>query len=210
MPAVPDPSDAVTIDLWGDLGCPWCYVGSRRLQLAVARETPGSVAVRWRAHPSALRDGSHPEPPADRLVVAGLEVGLRFDLGRTAPVRDTRLAQRAVLLYEGDSRQRAVLAGLFAAAFEHARDVADPAVVADVTAAAAGDPARTVARRLADGEGEYQLARDARDAARLGVDAVPTYVVGGVVAVRGDQQPATLRRLVGEARRLSSGVASGR
>jgi predicted DsbA family dithiol-disulfide isomerase len=202
-----EPLPVVTVDLWADIGCPWCYVGSRRLALAVAREEPGSVQVRWRAHPAGLREGVHPDQTPERLVTAGREVGLRLDPVRTKALRDSRLAQRAVLLYDGDPRQRAVVSALFAAAFEEGLDVMALGVVVAVVAKASGDAPRTLRTRLDAGEGAEQLARDAREAVVLGVTDVPTYVVGGVVAVRGDQQPAILRGMVAEARRLARGVA---
>jgi predicted DsbA family dithiol-disulfide isomerase len=131
-------------------------------------------------------------------------VGIRFDPARLGVVKDTRLAQRAVLLYDGDPRQRAVVAALFAAHYEEALDLSQLALVADVAAHAAGQPTHQVRERLERGDGSERLAADAREAAELGVGTVPTYVVGGVVAVRGDQQPAVLRAMIAEARRLAA------
>src|SRR5690242_6121020 len=58
------------IDIWSDIACPWCYVGKRRLEQALARfEHAGSVDIRWHAfelNPAAPRS-SEPGPYAERL-----------------------------------------------------------------------------------------------------------------------------------------------
>jgi predicted DsbA family dithiol-disulfide isomerase len=224
----------VTLDFWADLSCPWCYVGSRRLALAVAHEPAGTVVTRWRAfqlHPGLPADADEPAnadtadtdtadtaDTADgerasaagpdhaaaaraRLREAGREVGIVFaDPLLTSPA-DTSLAQRTVLLYDGETRQRAVCAALYAAHFERAQDIASLDVVASVAAQAAGDSPDEVRGRLLAGEGETELAADLLEARLLGVSAVPTYVVGRSVAVQGAQQVEILRALIAEGRR---------
>jgi predicted DsbA family dithiol-disulfide isomerase len=39
----------ITVDVWSDLVCPWCYIGKRRLSRALEQEPAGSVEVRWHA-----------------------------------------------------------------------------------------------------------------------------------------------------------------
>ena len=208
----------VTLDFWADLSCPWCYVGSRRLALAVAHEPDGSVLTRWRSfqlHPglpdggadafsleAALGPAGAPEAKA-RVTAVGREVGIVFDDGRLEVAPDTALAQRAVLLYDGEARQRAVSAALYAAHFERRLDITSLGVVVDVAARAAGDHAAAVEGRLASGEGETELAADLVEARLLGVGAVPTYVVGRRVAVQGAQQVQVLRALIAEGHRLA-------
>jgi predicted DsbA family dithiol-disulfide isomerase len=203
----------VTLDFWADLSCPWCYVGSRRLALAVAHEPDGTVVTRWRAFqlhpglPAAVGDlgaaagPDHASASGARLREAGREVGIVFADPLLKAAADTSLAQRAVLLYDGETRQRAVCAALYAAHFEHAKDIASLDVVASVAAKAAGDSPGAVRGRLLAGEGETELAADLLEARLLGVSAVPTYVVGRSVAVQGAQQVEILRALIAEGRR---------
>ncbi len=209
------PSTLVTLDFWADLACPWCYVGSRRLALAVAHEPDGSVGVRWRSfqlHPGLPDSGADAFSlaEADRVAVLkarvsaiGREVGIGFLDGPLEVAPDTSLAQRAVLLYDGEPRQRAVSAALYAAHFERGLDITSLDVVVDVAGRAAGDRADRVRARLASGEGETELAADLLEARLIGVSAVPTYVVGGRIAVQGAQEVEVLRALIAQGRRTS-------
>ena len=214
-------TSVVTLDFWADLSCPWCYVGSRRLALAVAHEPDGSVVTRWRAfqlHPGLPEDPADPfgpdgqrpaaagppqhVPATTRLREAGREVGIVFaDAPLTAMTVDTSLAQRAVLLYDRQARQRAICAAQYAAHFERGVDIAGMDAVATVVAQASGDTAESVRARLTAGEGDAELARDLLLARLLGVTAVPTYVAGRTVAVQGAQQVEILRELIAEGRR---------
>jgi predicted DsbA family dithiol-disulfide isomerase len=209
----------VTLDFWADLACPWCYVGSRRLALAVAHEPDGSVLVRWRSfqlHPGLPEGGSaafsltehvgSAERAAQlkaRVSDVGREVGIGFLDAPLEVAPDTSLAQRAVLLYDGEPRQRAVSAALYAAHFERGLDITHLDPVVEVAAKAAHDDAADVRRRLLAGEGETELAADLLESRLLGVTAVPTYVVGGRLAVQGAQEVDVLRALIAEGRRLA-------
>jgi predicted DsbA family dithiol-disulfide isomerase len=210
----------VTLDFWADLACPWCYVGSRRLALAVAHEPDGSVLTRWRSyqvHPGLPESGAEAFSLADlvggpaeaaavkeRVTAVGREVGIHFDQARLEVAPDTSLAQRAVLLYGGEPRQRAVSAALYSAHFERGLDITDVDVVSAVAADAADDSEEAVRRRLDAGEGETELAADLLEARVLGVAAVPTYVVGRRIAVQGAQEVEIIRALIAEGRSLAS------
>jgi predicted DsbA family dithiol-disulfide isomerase len=201
----------VTLDFWADLGCPWCYIGSRRLALAVAHEPDSSVLTRWRSfqlHPEAAEgpDAAHPAPAMsaevrERIRRMGREVGIAFRPASLDRTPDTALAHRAVLRYDGEARQRAVVAALYAAHFEHGLDISRPDTVVDETSRAAGESAALVRERLAAGEGETELAADLLEARLTGVTAAPTYVVTGSVAVEGAQEVEVLRALIAEGRR---------
>ncbi len=201
------PPALVSLDFWADLACPWCYVGSRRLALAVAHEADGSVLTRWRSfqlQPGATSDSA----PLDRasvaaVLAAGREVGIVFRRDALDRQPDTALAQRAVLLYDGEPRQRAVSAALHAAHFERGLDLAGLDTVVASTAHASGETQDRVRQRLQSGEGETQLAADLLEARLIGVTATPTYVVPGRVAVQGAQEVDVLRDLIAEGRRCA-------
>ena len=213
------PSTVVTLDFWADLACPWCYVGSRRLALAVAHEPDGSVGVRWRSfqlHPELPDGGADVFSLAEavggadraaalkaRVSAIGREVGIGFLDAPLEVAPDTSLGQRAVVLYDGEPRQRAVSAALYAAHFERGLDITSLDVVVDVAAHAAGDRADRVRTRLAAGEGETELAADLLEARLIGVSAAPTYVVAGRIAVQGAQEVEVLRALIAQGRRAS-------
>ncbi len=137
------------------------------------------------------------------VVDAGREVGIAFG-SRPLPVPDTSLAQRAVLLYDEDARQRAVAAALFGAHFEHGQNLADLGVVVDAVSMAAEDDAESVLHRLRSGEGEDRLVADHVQASIIGVSSLPTYVAGGRVVLQGDQSIETLRALIAHGRALDA------
>ena len=201
------PPTLVTLDFWADLSCPWCYVGSRRLALAVAHEADGSVLTRWRSF--QLQPGVSPaSAPLDEasvapVLAAGREVGILFRRAALDRQPDSALAQRAVLLYDGEPRQRAVSAALHAAHFERGLDLSRLDTVVVTTANASGETEDRVRQRLRAGEGETELAADLLEARLIGVTAAPTYVVAGRVAVQGAQEVAVLRALIAEGRRCA-------
>lgn len=211
----------VTLDVWADLACPWCYIGSRRLALALAHEPDGSVVTRWRAfqlQPNLAADGVPAGPyfrnlfgsdeaaraQHARVSEAGRDVGITFDFKRQTRIANTSLAQQAVLLYDGEIRQRAVAASLYGAYFERGLDITDLCVVAAEAARAADDDPERVKARVTAGESVDRLEADFIEARMAGVSAVPTYVAAGRVALQGAQEVATLRTFIARARALAA------
>jgi predicted DsbA family dithiol-disulfide isomerase len=197
----------VTLDIWSDVVCPWCYIGSRKLAAALAEEEPGSVEVRWHAYQLqpdipvegldaaeyfAARFGG-PERVAqlhDRVAGAAAEAGLtlRFDLQKRAP--NTLLAHRAVAIAPDPG---AALDALFAAHFEQGLDIGDRdtvlRVVPDLDAEA-----------LDRGDGADAVLADLRTAADLEITGVPFFVADKRLAVSGAHDPEILRKLLAAAR----------
>ena len=138
-----------------------------------------------------------------RVSAIGREVGIGFLDAPLEVAPDTSLGQRAVLLYDGEPRQRAVAAPPKPPPFERGLDITSLDVVVDVAAHAAGDRADRVRTRLAAGEGETELAADLLEARLIGVSAAPTYVVAGRIAVQGAQEVEVLRALIAQGRRAS-------
>lgn len=92
---------SVLVEVWSDVICPWCYLGKRRLERAIALlERPEEILVRWRAYqldptaadePGDLRQAIEAkygagafESMTGRLTVLGAEQGIdyRFDLAQ--------------------------------------------------------------------------------------------------------------------------------
>jgi len=191
-------SATVTIDVWADLGCPWCYIGSRRLALALAHEPDGCVVTRWRSF-QLKPDSTLVDVAATEV---GREVGISFDFKRQVKVADTALAQQAILLYDGEARQRAVAASLYGAYFERGLDISDLGVVAEAVAGAADDEPARIRTRIEAGASLDRLEADAIEARLMGISAVPMYVAAGRVAVHGAQEVEVLRSFLAQAREL--------
>lgn len=195
----------LTIDVYSDVVCPWCYLGKRRLEAALRERPAIAVAVRWRPfelNPDLPAEGADrreyltrkfgdPRRLQDshlRLVELGREAGIAYRFEAIRRVPNTRSAHALVAL--AGERQGEVVEGLFRAYFEEARDVGEVEVLAEIGAAAGlGNELRAV---LAARAGHEAIAAQERAAARLGIGGVPFFVLAGRWAVSGAQEPATL------------------
>ena len=204
----------VRVEIWSDVVCPWCYVGKRRFEAALARFAHrDDVAVRWRSFeldPSApaVRDGSYVSrlaakyrvSPAeaqamiDRITGAAAGVGLRmrFDIARPGRSFD---AHRLIHLGAHRGRQDAVKERLLAATFVEGEAIGEPATLARLAVEAGldGDEVRSVLETDAFADG---VRADQRQAAELGITAVPFFVVDRRLGISGAQPPEALGQLL--------------
>ncbi|MCR9148780.1 MAG: DsbA family oxidoreductase [Rhodobacteraceae bacterium] len=204
----------ITLDIFSDPVCPWCYIGKARLDRALEARPDHPFRVEW--HPFQL----NPEMPAggmDRasyleakfggrdgavrayapVAEAAEEAGLAMNLAGIARTPNTLDAHRLIHWAGLEGRQTPVVAALFRAYFAEGRDIGAAAVLADIGAAAGLD--RAMLEMLLAGEADRAeiAARDAHARAR-GVRAVPTFIVGGRHAVEGAQPPELWLRVIDE------------
>jgi predicted DsbA family dithiol-disulfide isomerase len=194
----------LTIDVFSDVVCPWCYLGKRRLTAALARLPGRPVMVRWRPFllDATIPSGGIPrqeyltrkfgspeavEPAHQRLVEAGRaeDIAYRFDLITRSP--NTLDAHRVIRWGESDQRQGQVVERLFRGYFSEGRDVGDRAVLAELAADAGmtGD----VAARLATDEDRAAVEAEIAEAIQLGINGVPCFVFNQRLAAIGAQGP---------------------
>ncbi len=206
------------VEIWSDVVCPWCYVGKRRFEAALARfEHRDRVEVVWRAFeldPSAPpeRQGAYAERLAtkyrvdatearamiDRMVSAGAADGLelRFDRARPGNTFDAHrllhlAAERGV---QDDLKERFLLA-----TFTEGEPISDHGTLARL-AAQVGLDADEVVAVLAGDAYVAEVRADERLAAQLDVTGVPFFVVDGRYALPGAQPPDLLLRVLERAR----------
>ncbi len=192
-----------------DFVCPWCLIGSRRLEIALEDQT--DVAPTWTYEPFLL-DPSTPEEGADlrdrlrrkygdpeplfrRVEAAARESGIELDFSkirRSVPtLRAHTLSRHAV----AKGTQRAFAKDVFEAYFVHGRDISAMDVLLDV----AGRHQFPEKEALAILESPAELARtrdEAAAAAESGITGVPFAVVGGKFAVPGAQPPDVFRKAI--------------
>jgi predicted DsbA family dithiol-disulfide isomerase len=205
------------VQVWSDVACPWCYVGKRRLEAAIARAPSPPVEVVWRSFeldPAAPRV-QPPAPYADRLaakyrttveraremidrmaaVGAADGLSLRFDRIRPGNTFD---AHRLLHLARERGVQGAVKERLLRAYLTDGEAIGEPEVLARVAAEAGLDPGE--ARQVLSGE-EYASAvrADEDEARRLGIHAVPFFVLAGRYGVAGAQPVEALREALARA-----------
>ncbi|CAN5624644.1 DsbA family protein [soil metagenome] len=205
-----DHAKAIEIDVYADLVCPWCYIGLRRLDLALERHVGALVTRRWR--PFQLRPdmpkGGRPWSEFARDKFGGearaaeafqhvTELGgndgidFRFDLVASAP--NTVDAHRLILHARRLGLEWPVAGALLRAYFTEGRNLDDPETLLDV-AQHTGLDREDVAALLASTELHEDVLASQRDAQRLGISGVPFYVLDGRYGVSGAQPPETFLR----------------
>jgi len=202
------------IEIWSDIACPWCYVGKRRLEAAIA-EFPhrDEVSVMWRAFeldPSAPRErdrkvsyverlatkyGTSTEQAAamiDRMTATarGDGLDLRFDRIRSGNTFDAHrvihLAGEKSAHLQDKAKER-----LFRAYLTEGELMADHETLVRLGEEAGLDADR-VRAMLGSDEFTEEVRDDESEAAELGITGVPFFVVGSVYAVSGAQPKEVL------------------
>ena len=200
------------IEIWSDVVCPWCYIGKRRLESALADfEHADEVEVVWRSFqldPSAPRDATESiaahlgskygggveagRQMIDRVTGIAAEEGLAFDYhdAQRASTVDAHRLIHLALAEGGPELQGRLKERLLHAYFVDAQNPADPVVLA-TAAAEVGLSADRVAEVLASDEYADEVAADAARAPANGATGVPFFVVDRKYGVSG-AQPAEL------------------
>ncbi len=205
------------VDIWSDVVCPWCYVGTRRFEEAVARlEGPGVEVVHraFELDPGVPPGGQDLAEylarkfggaqkvamTHDRLDRAADDVGVdfRWDGKRRVNTFDAHRLAAWALDTAGAEVQNDLHQRLFRAYFTDNRDLADHAVLAGLAGEAGLDPDRA-AEVLAGGAYADEVRADERRAGELDIHAVPTFVIEGRWAIPGAQDIDTFVELLGRA-----------
>ncbi len=204
------------VEIWSDIACPWCYVGKRRFEAALADfEHADEVTVEWRSFEldptaPAERPGSHGEHLAEKYgttleeaeamnqrmadAAAGDGLELRFDRTRSGTTFD---AHRLVHLAKAHDRQDAMEERLFAAYLTQGELLSDHATLARL-AGEVGLPADEVDALLSSDRFADAVRDDERTAASFNITAVPFFVVDRRVGAAGAQPPEEMARLLAE------------
>jgi predicted DsbA family dithiol-disulfide isomerase len=194
----------LAIDVLSDVICPWCYIGKRRLEKAIAAfDEP--VKVRWlpfQLNPTMPREGvgrrdyrtkkfgswERSQELDARLVAVGKEEGISFAFDRMEWTPNTLDAHRLIWLAEKQGVQDAVVEALFRAYFTEGRDISNRQTILDVVAGA--DLDRHEGEAVLNSDDGLEAIKDAEALARrLRVDGVPFFVVNGKIMLSGAQQP---------------------
>ncbi len=219
---------SLQIQIVSDLVCPWCYVGKRRLERALAARPALKVDLSWlpfqlspdmpregkdrQAHYATIFGAERARTIMDGMRQTGLADGLHFAAGPGARSPNTLSAH--VLLYwaalpehrAAGVDQDALAEKLFAAHHTHSEDLGDAVVLARIAGEVGMDPA-TVEAGLRAGQDEDRVQALIEHARQLGVSGVPFFIFNGQYAVSGAQSPEALIEVLD---RLSSvGALSG-
>jgi len=207
----------VEVEIWSDVVCPWCYIGKRRFEAAVAEladeidvdvvfrpfqldptASPGKAGPVLDAYAKKFGGYERAQQIIDHVTAVAADSGLEFHLDRALRA-NTLLAHRLLWLAETKGRQVAMKERLLHAYFMDGLDVGDPDVLATCAAEIGLDRDEVVAFFDTD-RGVAEVRAEIENAAQLEITAVPTYVFDGRWMVPGAQDPDTfaqvLRRVI--------------
>jgi len=202
------------VEVWSDIACPWCYVGKRRFEAALARfEHRGRVQVVWRSFeldPDAPpeREGDRAARLADKYGItverarelerqmtdtaAGEGLEFRFDIARSGATFD---AHRLVHLAHERGLQDEMKERLLRAYFSEGQLVSDRQTLVRL-AVEVGLSEHEVRESLASDRYAQAVREDELTAHRFGITAVPTFVVDRALAASGAHPPEALLELL--------------
>jgi predicted DsbA family dithiol-disulfide isomerase len=200
------------IEMVSDVVCPWCFIGKRRLEKAIALRPEIPVEVRF--HPFFLnpwipREGISREEYlttkfgsperyrgiAQRVAAAAAAEGLTYAIDNIKRQPNTLDCHR-LILWAGESgnaaRMKQRLMDLY---FTEGGDLTEREVLVGA-AADCGLDAEVVRRRLAGEDDVARVTQAAKAASDAGINGVPCFVLGGVLAVQGAQSPDDLAQAI--------------
>lgn len=214
----------LTLDVYSDVVCPWCYLGKRRLERGLSLLPELDVAVRWR--PFQL-DSTIPQGGIERRVYLerkfgsvdaisqthrrmtemGATEGIEYHFERIQRSPNTLDAHRVIRWAATAGHQEAIVERLFRAYFSEGLDIGDHAVLARL-ATEAGLEESFVASRLATDEDREAVEAEIAEAYRIGVTGVPCFVIASRYAVMGAQPPETIARALRSVAEELAGVGA--
>jgi predicted DsbA family dithiol-disulfide isomerase len=206
------PDTPLQIDVVSDVVCPWCFIGKRRLEKALALTPDVPVEVHWR--PYFLNDwiprggisreeylttkfGS-PERYvgiAKRVSMAAAQEGLVYDSSKMKRQPNTLDCHRLIRWAAARGLAAAMKQKLMDLYFTEGGDLSDRETLVQA-AAAIGLDANEVRAKLASEDDVEQVESEALSAKEAGIDGVPCFIFGGQFAVSGAQAPEALAEMI--------------
>jgi predicted DsbA family dithiol-disulfide isomerase len=202
----------LTIDIVSDVVCPWCFIGKKRLEQALALRPDIPVEVRW--HPYFLndwvpRDGISRDEYlttkfgsveaykgiAGRVVAAANEEGLTYHPELVKRQPNTIDCHRLIHWAEAKGKAAEMKQRLMELYFRDGGDLTDTNVLVQA-ASDVGLDADDVRKRLATDEDVALVSAQAQEASEKGISGVPTFVFAQKYAVSGAQPAEQLARAI--------------
>jgi len=213
--------EKLVIDVVSDVVCPWCYLGKKRLEQAIAAQ-PEPIAVNWRPYqldPTIPPDGlersaymrnkfggdGRLEAAHERLRGLGAPLGIDFQFERIERAPNTLDAHRLIRWASVTGAQDCVVDRLFKLYFEEGRDIGERALLLDV-AGQCGMDVEVVAKLFDEGADIVEVRAEIAQAQQLGVTGVPFFIFASRFGVPGAQEAAVLEQAIDQARKALAGV----
>jgi predicted DsbA family dithiol-disulfide isomerase len=211
------------VDIWSDVACPWCFIGKRRFERALAAwEHGGEVEVTWHSYQldptlSERYEGNEVEylsrvkgMPVEQVRQMIRHVGeqaagegLQYDFDALVVANSLRAHQLLHIAKTKDAKTAdAVKEGLLSAHFERGLDIGDVDALVGI-GTAAGLDAQEIRESLADERHLPAVRADIEEARQIGVNGVPFFVFDMRLALSGAQPPEVFLQAFERAHELS-------
>jgi predicted DsbA family dithiol-disulfide isomerase len=201
-------SATLTIDMISDVVCPWCYIGKRFLEQAIALKPDIPVEVRFRPYflnPWVPREGMSREDyliakfgsverynsNTNRVVEAAAAAGLSYNRDRIKRQPNTLDCHRLILWAGETGKAAAMKQRLMEIYFSEGGDLTQTETLVKA-AADCGLDGEEVRARLASRQDVDVVEREAQSAKEAGIEGVPCFIMGGMIALSGAQPPEYL------------------
>jgi len=201
------------LDIVIDVVCPWCYVGKKQLDKALALR-PGAISEkRWRPYqlaPETPTEGvdrrayykqkfgegsSQLQAMREHLLKTGAELGITFDFESDCRVANTLDAHRLIRWALAAQVQDKVVDDLMQRYFEECAFLGDHALLVDV-AQKAGMDAELVTDLLATDQDKDLILQEVLQGRQMGIQGVPMFIFGGKSGVSGAQPAEVLVEVI--------------
>ena len=193
-------NDPVTIDIYSDVVCPWCYVGKRRLERARSQLSAVPTRITWRPfqlNPTMPAEGTERTAYLEakfgsldafrrleeHVTAAGVSEGISFAFEKITTTPNTLLAHRLNWYAGQQGRQDAMVEALFKGYFEQGADIGSRSVLAGLAQSAG----LAAAGFLGSDEGVAEVKAEEAAGHRLGIRAVPYVVLNNRYGISGAQ-----------------------
>ena len=199
------PSPHVTVDVVSDVVCPWCFIGKKRIEQAIALKPDIPVTLRF--HPYFLNDWIPREgisreqylitkfgsveryaQIAERVKAAAAEEGLVYAPDKISRQPNTTDCHRLILWASKSDNEARMKQRLMELYFTEGGDLTNNDVLAQAAADVGLDRAE-ISRLLTTEQDVDIVGQQAQAAKESGIDGVPCFIFGGVLAVSGAQAP---------------------
>ena len=212
------------VDIYSDTVCPWCFLGKRRLELAVAARPQYEVHITWRpfelnpevpvegvdsdtfnaAKAVDLERAAETNAELERLGEAS-GIDFRFDLIKRVP--NTRRSHLLIALAARSGLQGAVKDRIMRAYFEEGCDIGDPEELVRL-GSEAGLPEGAARNALILRVGQDGVVAAERHAQVLGITGVPTFIFDGTYTISGAQEVQIFARVFDQVAEFAAAKAA--
>jgi len=219
--------DVLSIEVYSDVVCPWCYIGKRRIDHAVARvKEVRHAIITWRPfqlNPTMPKEGmdrtTYLETKfgsldafrqlEERMLAAAAEEQIAFAFDKMSRTPNTFDAHRLIWFGARQGLQDAVVESLFQGYFEEGADIGSVSTLVQL-AERAGLKGQAVERLLLSDEGKSAVQAEEAGGRKLGIRAVPYFVLNQTYGISGAQSVDVFQTAIDSVRRQALVPSQGR